>query len=407
MIFSFSAFRSAWCSRSTVRVKVPILSGTASVCAGPLWPERNSNLTTAPSEAAATTATTPRPSQSRWSLLRPRRRPVWRLVAAACLAAARWNSASRSPNRPVYSSSASSRQKSSYDSRSPLVGLGRPGTSGRRAVQAVAGPHVGGPGAGAARGRRRRGGLNRPSRRGRDIGSNGSRRERAAVPQGVHPGTAGRGEQADRGHRGTEEAAGPGRRTGRSRRPGRALRGLGTASGRAAGVQLRMLGPVRAIPAGLAVAGGAVGGLRIAAGRRAEGGTGGIHPALGAADRAAGHGRVLRVRRGAAAQFPVPGLVVERVGGRIRLAVGARRGEAPGVVVAQLAVGHALQPRVRRPGRPRVLESPVVQARVAVPLLRVAGLARPRGAAAAVRGRPRARVGECLLGSGHRPDVTA
>ena len=53
-----------------------------------------------------------RPSHRRRSLLPPRRRPVLRLPEA-CLASARWNSASRSPNRPEYSSSSSSRQKSS------------------------------------------------------------------------------------------------------------------------------------------------------------------------------------------------------------------------------------------------------------------------------------------------------
>src|ERR1700758_4006599 len=54
MTFCFSAATSAWCSRSTVRAKVPILSGVVMVCAGPLC-DGNSNLMT-PTIAAAAAA---------------------------------------------------------------------------------------------------------------------------------------------------------------------------------------------------------------------------------------------------------------------------------------------------------------------------------------------------------------
>ena len=98
-------------------------------------------------------------------------------------------------------------------------------------------------------------------------------------------------------------------------------------------------------------------------------------------------------------------------------------------VVTQLAVVHALQPRVggtRRGGgrtvEPRpagpvlarkglvaahVIENPVVEARAAVPLPRVGRVTRLREAAGApdLGDRLRAGVGKCLLRAGHRPDL--
>src|SRR6185437_3946442 len=85
------------------------------------------------------------------------------------------------------------------------------------------------------------------------------------------------------------------------------------------------------------------------------------------------------------------------------------------LVVTQLAVGHAGQPRVLRSRRAHVtrgpvvwgpvVRGPVVQARAPVPFLRVRAGTTARGAV--TQRRLRAGVRQRLLGAGYRPDVLA
>ena len=266
----------------------------------------------------------------------------------------------------------------------------------------MARPHRGGSRTAGARGRQDLGGRGARTRAGTGRGSSRGH----AVAQGVHPSAGRRGEQADRGYRGAEEAGSLGNRTRRERRTrlaaapltraglaeaglgraGLAEAGLGRAglagaglgraglpgAGRPPGAHLGALGCLRGgaspVAARLAVPGRPIRRLR-ESGLLAVGGSPGLHPAVGAA-------RVLRAealgeRRGTAPQFLVPRLIVKRLD--IARLTGCNGVHGVGVVVAKLTVVHALEPRISR----------------------------------ARAGRLRAGVAECLLSAGHRPDLLA
>ena len=240
--------------------------------------------------------------------------------------------------------------------------LGRPGGRDLRAVEAMARPHRGGSGTAGARGRQDLGGP------GARPGTGRGRSLSCAVTQGVHPGAGRRGEQSDRGGRGAEEASsrcGRIRRERRTRLAATPLARAGLARAGLAGAGLPGAGlPGAGHPPGVHLQGSAAAAGEGLPGRRGAGRTRPTGPAP-AGNRAAGRSREPGAPRGdgghsgAAGRSPggtpgrsasVPGTTTHRRAARRSPArrVPWGRELRVGVVVAKLAVVHALEPRISR-----------------------------------------------------------